>query len=120
VSMAYELWLRQMTRSAAEADRFTREYGVVHSPARAWDKRPPADGGRIGHAADRGRGRGGGRAGRDDARELFFRRRTPSRTAATEAERAANRIRRSATYHHAATAAEDCALRTQRSSSGGH
>ncbi len=61
-----------------------------------------------------GEGGGRGRAGRDNARELF-RRRTPPRTAAREAKRAANRMRRSATCHHMATAAQDRALRTERS-----
>ncbi|MFF2130032.1 DUF6417 family protein [Streptomyces olivochromogenes] len=32
--MAYGLWLHRMTGSAAEANRFGREYGVVRSPAR--------------------------------------------------------------------------------------
>ncbi|MER7693247.1 DUF6417 family protein [Streptomyces sp. NPDC097610] len=36
-SVAYGLWLHQMTGSAAEANRFAREYGVVHYPARASD-----------------------------------------------------------------------------------
>ncbi|MFF8029611.1 DUF6417 family protein [Streptomyces sp. NPDC007896] len=35
-SVAYGLWLHRMTGSAAEANRFAREYGVVHSPARAY------------------------------------------------------------------------------------
>ncbi|MFG2365034.1 DUF6417 family protein [Streptomyces mirabilis] len=34
VSVAYGVWLHRMTGSAAEANRFGREYGVVHSPAR--------------------------------------------------------------------------------------
>ncbi|MFF2519019.1 DUF6417 family protein [Streptomyces sp. NPDC058086] len=50
-SVAYGLWLHRMTGSAAEANRFGREYGVVHSPARASDN--PSAGG----AAARG-GRG--------------------------------------------------------------
>ncbi|MFE4998423.1 DUF6417 family protein [Streptomyces mirabilis] len=33
-SVAYGLWLHRMAGSAAEANRFAREYGVVHSPAR--------------------------------------------------------------------------------------
>ncbi|KPI20687.1 hypothetical protein OK006_9469 [Actinobacteria bacterium OK006] len=33
-SVAYGLWLHRMTGSAAEANRFAREYGVVHSAAR--------------------------------------------------------------------------------------
>ncbi|MFC9635090.1 DUF6417 family protein [Streptomyces mirabilis] len=41
-SVAYGLWLHRMTGSAAEANRFAREYGVVHSPARAVDEGPPA------------------------------------------------------------------------------
>ncbi|MFE4824575.1 DUF6417 family protein [Streptomyces sp. NPDC056704] len=41
-SVAYGLWLHRMTGSAAEANRFAREYGVVHSPARAADEGPPA------------------------------------------------------------------------------
>ncbi|MFE2972215.1 DUF6417 family protein [Streptomyces sp. NPDC059340] len=36
-SVAYGLWLHRMTGSAAEANRFAREYGVEHSPARASD-----------------------------------------------------------------------------------
>ncbi|MFE2839114.1 DUF6417 family protein [Streptomyces mirabilis] len=54
-SVAYGLWLHRMTGSAAEADRFAREYGVVHSPARASDS--PSAGG----AAARGGAGVGGR-----------------------------------------------------------
>ncbi|XDO63716.1 DUF6417 family protein [Streptomyces sp. RLB1-33] len=43
-SVAYGLWLHRMTGSAAEANRFGREYGVVHSPARASEGPPAADG----------------------------------------------------------------------------
>ncbi|XES01392.1 DUF6417 family protein [Streptomyces sp. S1D4-11] len=44
-SVAYGLWLHRMMGSAAEANRFGREYGVVHSPARASgeDLRLPTD-----------------------------------------------------------------------------
>ncbi|MFD8220916.1 DUF6417 family protein, partial [Streptomyces sp. NPDC059697] len=42
VSVAYGLWLHRMTGSAAEANRFAREYGVAHSPARDSDEGPPA------------------------------------------------------------------------------
>ncbi len=44
-SVAYGLWLHRMTGSAAEANRFGREYGVVHSPVRASDEdlRPSTD-----------------------------------------------------------------------------
>ncbi|MCX4617564.1 MULTISPECIES: DUF6417 family protein [Streptomyces] len=41
-SVAYGLWLHRMTGSAAEANRFAREYGVVHSPARGLGEGPPA------------------------------------------------------------------------------
>ncbi|MFF7602594.1 DUF6417 family protein [Streptomyces mirabilis] len=41
-SVAYGLWLHRMTGSAAEANRFAREYGVVHSPARDSGEGPPA------------------------------------------------------------------------------
>ncbi|MFF1605753.1 DUF6417 family protein [Streptomyces mirabilis] len=41
-SVAYGLWLHRMTGSAAEANRFGREYGVVHSPDRARDEGSPA------------------------------------------------------------------------------
>ncbi|MFE2467631.1 DUF6417 family protein [Streptomyces mirabilis] len=41
-SVAYGLWLHRMTGSAAEANRFGREYGVVYSPARASGEEPPA------------------------------------------------------------------------------
>ncbi|MFJ1536764.1 DUF6417 family protein [Streptomyces mirabilis] len=41
-SVAYGLWLRRMTGSAAEANPFAREYGVVHSPARDLGEGPPA------------------------------------------------------------------------------
>ncbi|MFD7603379.1 DUF6417 family protein [Streptomyces mirabilis] len=41
-SVAYGLWLHRMTGSAAEANRFAREYGVVHSPAGAADEGPAA------------------------------------------------------------------------------
>ncbi|MER7692858.1 DUF6417 family protein [Streptomyces sp. NPDC097610] len=37
-SVAYGLWLHRMTGSAAEANRFGREYGVVHSPDKARDE----------------------------------------------------------------------------------
>ncbi|GAX57081.1 4'-phosphopantetheinyl transferase [Streptomyces olivochromogenes] len=43
--MAYRLGLHRMTGSAAEANRFGRECGVVHSPARTGGRsssRPPA------------------------------------------------------------------------------
>ncbi|MFE4822888.1 DUF6417 family protein [Streptomyces sp. NPDC056704] len=46
-SVAYGLWLHRMTGSAAEANRFGREYGVVYSPARALDN-PSAAGGAAG------------------------------------------------------------------------
>ncbi|XES01337.1 DUF6417 family protein [Streptomyces sp. S1D4-11] len=39
-SVAYGLWLRRMTGSAAEANRFGREYSVVHDPVRASDEDP--------------------------------------------------------------------------------
>ncbi|MCX4617562.1 MULTISPECIES: DUF6417 family protein [Streptomyces] len=54
-SVAYGLWLHRMTGSAAEANRFAREYGVEHSPARASDN--PSAGG----AAARGGAGVGGR-----------------------------------------------------------
>ncbi|MET7355539.1 DUF6417 family protein [Streptomyces mirabilis] len=41
-SVAYGLWLHRMTGSAAEANRFGREYGVVYSPASASGEGPPA------------------------------------------------------------------------------
>ncbi|MDX3762564.1 DUF6417 family protein [Streptomyces sp. AK02-04a] len=41
-SVAYGLWLHRMTGSAVEANRFAREYGVVHSPARDSGEGPPA------------------------------------------------------------------------------
>ncbi|MER5927257.1 DUF6417 family protein [Streptomyces mirabilis] len=40
-SVGYGLWLHRMTGSAAEANRFAREYGVAHNPARASDEGPP-------------------------------------------------------------------------------
>ncbi|MEU0821179.1 DUF6417 family protein [Streptomyces mirabilis] len=43
-SVAYGLWLHRMTGSGAEANRFAREYGVEHSPARASNS-PSAGGG---------------------------------------------------------------------------
>ncbi len=39
-SVAYGLWLHRMTGSAAEANRFVREYGVEHSPARGLGEGP--------------------------------------------------------------------------------
>ncbi|MFE5375193.1 DUF6417 family protein [Streptomyces mirabilis] len=44
-SVAYGLSLRWMTGSAAEANCFGREYGVVYSPARGSDEesRPSTD-----------------------------------------------------------------------------
>ncbi|MEU1568529.1 DUF6417 family protein [Streptomyces mirabilis] len=41
-SVAYGLWLHRKTGSAAEANRFVREYGVVHNPARASNDGAPA------------------------------------------------------------------------------
>ncbi|MFF0134620.1 DUF6417 family protein [Streptomyces mirabilis] len=41
-SVAYGLWLHRMTGSAAEVNRFAREYGVVHSPARDSGEGPRA------------------------------------------------------------------------------
>ncbi|MEU1447654.1 DUF6417 family protein [Streptomyces mirabilis] len=61
-SVAYGLWLHRMTGSAAEANRFAREYGVVHSPARASGEEPPATNGlpsAAGAAARGGTGVGG-------------------------------------------------------------
>ncbi|MFE4756202.1 DUF6417 family protein [Streptomyces mirabilis] len=55
-SVAYGLWLHRMTGSAAEANRFAREYGVVHSPARDLGEGPPAVRGGAGVG---GRGRRG-------------------------------------------------------------
>ncbi|MFD9659194.1 DUF6417 family protein [Streptomyces mirabilis] len=40
--MAYGLRLHRMTGSAAQANRFAREYGVVHSPVRDLGEGPPA------------------------------------------------------------------------------
>ncbi|GAX58246.1 DUF6417 family protein [Streptomyces olivochromogenes] len=51
-SVAYGLWLHRMTGSAAEANRFAREYGVVHSPARASDEGPPVARGGAGAAGE--------------------------------------------------------------------
>ncbi|MDX3762566.1 DUF6417 family protein [Streptomyces sp. AK02-04a] len=55
-SVAYGLWLHRMTGSAAEANRFVREYGVVHSPARAADNPSAAGGAAWGGAGVGGRG----------------------------------------------------------------
>ncbi|MFE5374551.1 DUF6417 family protein [Streptomyces mirabilis] len=41
-SVAYGLRLHRMTGSAAQANRFAREYGVVHSPVRDLGEGPPA------------------------------------------------------------------------------
>ncbi|MEU2742592.1 DUF6417 family protein [Streptomyces sp. NPDC007095] len=54
-SVAYGLWLHRMTGSAAEANRFAREYGVVHSPARASDNPSAAGGAARGGAGVSGR-----------------------------------------------------------------
>ncbi|MEU2740111.1 DUF6417 family protein [Streptomyces sp. NPDC007095] len=62
-SVAYGLWLHRMTGSAAEANRFGREYGVVHSPARASDEGPPAADGLPSAARADARG-GAGASGR--------------------------------------------------------
>nr|WP_274535999.1 DUF6417 family protein [Streptomyces sp. TSRI0107] len=40
-SRAYGLWLHAVTRSAAEANRFGREYGIVYRPAPTRHARPP-------------------------------------------------------------------------------
>ncbi|MFE2669260.1 DUF6417 family protein [Streptomyces mirabilis] len=52
-SVAYGLWLHRMTGSAAEANCFARDCGVVHSPARDSGEEPPAA---RGGAGLRGRG----------------------------------------------------------------
>ncbi|MFI5801130.1 DUF6417 family protein [Streptomyces sp. NPDC051677] len=60
--VAYGLWLHRMTGSATEANRFGRECGVVHSPARAGDEGPPVADGRPSASratAPRGAGAGG-------------------------------------------------------------
>ncbi|MCX4403973.1 DUF6417 family protein [Streptomyces sp. NBC_01764] len=62
-SVAYGLWLHRMTGSAAEANRFAREYGVAHSPARAGDEGPSAADGRSSAAGGSARG-GAGVSGR--------------------------------------------------------
>ncbi|WP_329536778.1 DUF6417 family protein (plasmid) [Streptomyces sp. NBC_01450] len=56
VSVAYGLWLHRMTGSAAEANRFGREYGVVYSPARASDNPSAAGGAARGGTGGSGRG----------------------------------------------------------------
>ncbi|WP_254650507.1 DUF6417 family protein [Streptomyces sp. GbtcB7] len=55
-SVAYGLWLHRMTGSAAEANRFGREYGVVHDPVRASDEGAAAADGRSSAAAGAGAG----------------------------------------------------------------
>ncbi|MFF2132473.1 DUF6417 family protein [Streptomyces olivochromogenes] len=55
-SVAYGLWLHRMTGSAAEANRFGREYGVVHDPVRVSDEGPAAAEGRPSAAAGDGAG----------------------------------------------------------------
>ncbi|MFF3584910.1 DUF6417 family protein [Streptomyces mirabilis] len=55
-SVAYGLWLHRMTGSAAEANRFGREYGVVHDPTQASDEGPPAAEGRPSAATGGGTG----------------------------------------------------------------
>ncbi|MFC9635097.1 DUF6417 family protein [Streptomyces mirabilis] len=55
-SVAYGLWLYRMTGSAAEANRFGREYGVLHSPARVSDNPSAAGGAAWGGTGDSGRG----------------------------------------------------------------
>ncbi|MEU2859280.1 DUF6417 family protein [Streptomyces mirabilis] len=62
-SVAYGLWLHRMTGSAAEANRFGREYGVVYSPARASDEGPLATDGLPSAARADARG-GAGVSGR--------------------------------------------------------
>ncbi|MGW1761051.1 DUF6417 family protein [Streptomyces mirabilis] len=47
-SMAPELWLHRIADSAAEANRFAREYGVVHSLARDLGEVTPATPGGAG------------------------------------------------------------------------
>lgn len=42
VSVAYGFWLHGLTGSVAEANRFGREYGVVHQPDQAAGSRPEA------------------------------------------------------------------------------
>ncbi|WP_398871580.1 DUF6417 family protein [Streptomyces mirabilis] len=51
-SVAYGLWLHRMTGFAAEANRFAREYGVLHSPARDSGEGPPAARGGAGSAGE--------------------------------------------------------------------
>jgi hypothetical protein len=55
-SVAYGLWLHRMTGSAAEANRFGREYGVVYSPERASDNPSAAGGAARGGTGVSGRG----------------------------------------------------------------
>ncbi|MFE1986228.1 DUF6417 family protein [Streptomyces mirabilis] len=55
-SVAYGLWLHRMTGSAAEANRFAREYGVEHSLARASDNPSAGGGAARGGAGVSGRG----------------------------------------------------------------
>ncbi|MFE2607849.1 DUF6417 family protein [Streptomyces mirabilis] len=61
-SVAYALWLRRMTGSAAQANRLAGEYGVAHTPSPA-EWYGPALGAVVtaapGKAAPRGAGAGG-------------------------------------------------------------
>ncbi|MGW4985431.1 DUF6417 family protein [Streptomyces mirabilis] len=55
-SVAYGLWLHRMTGSAARANRFAREYGVEHGPARASDNPSAAGAAARGGMGVSGRG----------------------------------------------------------------
>ncbi|MER7842265.1 DUF6417 family protein [Streptomyces sp. NPDC096040] len=56
-SVAYGLWLRMMSGSAMEANRFAREYGVAYTPAGRGGRRRRRG---AAEAAAAGPGGGGG------------------------------------------------------------
>jgi hypothetical protein len=62
-SVAYALWLHRMTGSAAEANRFAREYGIAHAPSPA-ELDGPAPGAVVTTAPGKAAPRGAGSIGR--------------------------------------------------------
>ncbi|MFJ9361927.1 DUF6417 family protein [Streptomyces mirabilis] len=64
-SVAYALWLRRMTGSAAEANRLAGEYGVAHTPSPA-ERYGPALGAVVTAAPGKAAPRGAGPAGESD------------------------------------------------------
>ncbi|MFE2973058.1 DUF6417 family protein, partial [Streptomyces sp. NPDC059340] len=63
-SVAYGLWLHRMTGSAAEANRFAREYGVAHTPSPS-EQDGPTPGAVVTAAPGKAAPHGAGASGRE-------------------------------------------------------